>query len=310
MDLSMFVLFSSAAATMGSPGQGNYAAANSFLDALAAHRRARGLAGTSIAWGFWEQISELTDALSETDLARMTRQGVLALSTTRGLELFDAAAVHPDHALLLGMHLDMAATRASARAGLLPDLLRGLVRVPPARAADGGALVRRLAGAPALEREAVVLEVVRGEVAAVLGHASPAGIDTERAFKDLGFDSLTAVELRNRLSISTGLRLPATLVFDYPNADVLARHLLDRLTRDGLAAAPAVDRELSKLESALFSIGPDEAERARITARLQALLSEFDRAQSQGEHVTVVQKIQSASADEVFDFIDKELESV
>jgi acyl carrier protein len=224
MDLEAFVLFSSAAGALGSPGQGNYAAANAFLDALAAYRRARGLAGSSIAWGLWEQESELTSGLTDADRARVERLGMFGLSSEEALGLFDRAHALGE-ALLLAVGLDTAMIRRGADSGVLPPLLRGLARGRPPRAASGGSLVRRLAGVSEADREGVVLQLVRGEVAAVLGHSSPQAVDAQRAFKDLGFDSLTAVELRNRLNTATGLQLPATLVFDYPTPAHIASHI-------------------------------------------------------------------------------------
>ncbi len=225
MELDAFVLFSSGAGVVGAPGQGNYAAANALLDALAAHRRARGLAGVSIAWGLWEPESGLTGGLGEVDRARLRRAGVLGLSSGEGLALFDRACASGEP-LLVGMRLDVGVLRGQARAGLLPRLWRGLVRAPVARHAGGGLLARRLAGVGEAERAEVVLELVRGEAAAVLGHASGRLVEPGRAFKDLGFDSLTAVELRNRLDAATGLRLPATLVFDHPTPTSVAELVL------------------------------------------------------------------------------------
>jgi acyl transferase domain-containing protein/thioesterase domain-containing protein/NAD(P)-dependent dehydrogenase (short-subunit alcohol dehydrogenase family)/acyl carrier protein len=230
LNLQAFVLFSSAAGTLGSPGQGNYAAANAFLDALAAHRRARGLQATSMAWGLWEKVSEMTGDLSEADRSRMARSGLRALSSEQGLQLFDSA-LDGGEAFTLTTPLDLAALRAQARMGVLPAMLAGLVRVPTRRSSEQGAsLARRLAQTPEAEREGVVLEIVRAQVATVLGHASPDAIDTQRAFLELGFDSLTAVELRNRLQAATGLRLPATLVFDYPTTATVASYLLSQVT--------------------------------------------------------------------------------
>ncbi|MBW5422662.1 SDR family NAD(P)-dependent oxidoreductase, partial [Streptomyces sp. BG9H] len=234
-DLSAFVLFSSVAALIGSPGQGNYAAANAALDALAASRRAAGLPATSLAWGLWGDAGGMADQLAEADLARLERTGVGALSQERGVELFDLA-LGADRALLAPVQLDPAALRAQARAGLLPALLRGLAPAPARRADTGGSLAQRLAGVAETDRERIVLDAVREQVAAVLGHASAAAIDTERAFKDLGFDSLSAVELRNRLTQSTGVRLPATLVFDHPTPDAVARLLLSEI--GGAVEAP------------------------------------------------------------------------
>ncbi|MGA2164865.1 MAG: SDR family NAD(P)-dependent oxidoreductase, partial [Solirubrobacteraceae bacterium] len=237
LDLSAFVLFSSAAGTFGAPGQGNYAAANAFVDGLAAYRRARGLPATSLAWGLWEQATSLTGELGEGDLARIERGGLRALPTEEGLALFDAARAGSE-ALVLPVGLDWAAVRGGARAGLLPALLRGLVRAPARRAlAAGGSLARRLAGAPRSEHREIVLRTVLVHAAAVLGHDSPDAIEAQRAFKDLGFESLSAVELRNRLSTATGLRLPATLIFDHPTPAALARHLLEEIAG---TPAPAV----------------------------------------------------------------------
>jgi acyl transferase domain-containing protein/NADP-dependent 3-hydroxy acid dehydrogenase YdfG len=237
--LRSFVLFSSAAGTFGNPGQGAYAAANTFLDALAAHRRAQGLPAVSLAWGLWERASGMTGGLSETDIARMARAGVGALGSEEGLRLFDRA-LGTGEALLLPIPLDFKVLRAHARLGVLSGLFGELVSVPKRRLGDEGrTLARRLAATPEPEREGVVLELVRAQVASVLGHASPEAIDTQRSFKDLGFDSLTAVELRNRLNAATGLRLPATLVFDYPSTAAIAEHLLGEISGVRLGAGVA-----------------------------------------------------------------------
>ncbi|MBB5940353.1 type I polyketide synthase [Streptomyces zagrosensis] len=227
-DLSAFVLFSSVAALIGSPGQGNYAAANAALDALAATRRAAGLPATSLAWGLWAEAGGMAGELDEAGLARLERTGVGALSQERGLELFDLA-LGTDVALLAPVQLDPAALRTQARAGVLPALLRGLAPVPAKRAKTGGSLAQRLTGVAQTDRERIVLDAVREQVAAVLGHASAAAIDTDRAFKDLGFDSLSAVELRNRLTQSTDVRLPATLIFDHPTPGAVAHLLLSEI---------------------------------------------------------------------------------
>ncbi len=224
------VLFSSVAGTLPTPGQGNYAAANAFLDALAARRRAEGLAATSLAWGAWERESELTARLGAADRARIARGGIGALADAEGLALFDRARALP-RAQLLAARLESGPLRAAARAGTLPRLLSGLVRAP-ARAAASGSLAERLAGLGSAEAEAVSTELVRAHVAAVLGHSDSARIDPGAAFKDLGFDSLTAVELRNRLGQASGLRLPATLAFDHPSAAAVAR-LLRELAAGG-----------------------------------------------------------------------------
>jgi acyl transferase domain-containing protein/NADPH:quinone reductase-like Zn-dependent oxidoreductase/acyl carrier protein len=241
LELAAFVMFSSSAATIGSPGQANYAAANAFLDGLAAYRRARGLAGTSLAWGLWAQTGGMAGRLSEADLMRMARSGLAELSPDEGLELLDRA-VAADESLVLPMRLDISVLRAQAEGGLLSGVLRGLVRAPSRRASTAkGSLAPRLAAVAEDEREGVMLGVVRAEVATVLGHASSGVIEDQRPFGELGLDSLMAVELRNRLNEATGLRLPTTLVFDYPTPAVLATYLVSEISGMQLAAAvPAV----------------------------------------------------------------------
>ncbi|HEY2334047.1 MAG TPA: SDR family NAD(P)-dependent oxidoreductase, partial [Solirubrobacterales bacterium] len=236
MDLSAFVLFSSAAGTLGSPGQGNYAAANSFCDALAQKRHAEGLPAASIAWGYWETESALTAKLEEADLARMLRLGIAPLSDHDGLALFDQAlgALQPAS---LAVAFDTAALRGTASTGGLPPILSGLVRAPRRRAA-AGSLAEKLAALPEAEREAHTLNLVRREAAAVLGYESGDEVTTKRAFQEMGFDSLAAVELRNRLGAATGLHLASTVVFDFPSPQALAMRLLDEATA-GVAARHA-----------------------------------------------------------------------
>jgi mycoketide-CoA synthase len=230
LDLQSFVMFSSAAGTLGTPGQANYAAANVFLDTLAAHRQARGLPAVSMAWGAWAQTSAMTGGLSATDLSRIQRAGVEALSSEEGLELFDAA-LGSGEALVAPVRLDMRALRTQSGLDELPALLRGLVRMPTrqSRHSGNGLLRERLAGTHGRERRHVLLELICEEIATVLGHSSAEAIDVDRAFKELGFDSLLAVELRNRLGTATGLRLPSTLVFDYPTPAALVDLLLGEL---------------------------------------------------------------------------------
>ncbi|MGW7687659.1 type I polyketide synthase [Streptomyces asiaticus] len=235
LDLTAFVLFSSASGVFGTPGQGNYAAANAFLDALAAHRRAEGLPAVSLAWGPWAGAG-MAGGLDEADISRMRRAGLPPLSPAEGLALLDAALT-TDEVAPVPMRVDAVALRAQAAAGALAPLLRGLVRVPVRRAVDtaaggGSALAERLAGLSAAEQDRQLLDLVRTQVAAVLGYAGPQAVEEGRAFKDLGFDSLTAVELRNLLREATGLRLPPTLVFDYPTSTALAGHLRQEIAGD------------------------------------------------------------------------------
>uniref|UniRef100_UPI002AD1F32E SDR family NAD(P)-dependent oxidoreductase n=1 Tax=Frankia sp. Cas3 TaxID=3073926 RepID=UPI002AD1F32E len=238
-DLAAFVLYSSIAGLLGAAGQANYAAANAFLDALAWHRRTLGLPALSLAWGLWGEASGMTSHLVEADLRRMTRSGLLPLSAEDGMALFDAAdgVAEP---VVVPTRLDAAAVRrgplgssplprgltrpASRRAGVTGDAVDG------AGGADGTiSLVDRLTPMTEVERRRTLVDLVVFEVAAVLGHADPDAVDRDRAFREIGFDSLTAVELRNRLVSLSGQRLPATLVFDYPTPLELAEFLHERL---------------------------------------------------------------------------------
>ncbi|WP_197361732.1 SDR family NAD(P)-dependent oxidoreductase, partial [Streptomyces clavuligerus] len=233
-DLAAFVLFSSGAALLGTAGQAGYAAANAALDALAARRRAEGLPAVSIAWGLWEERSALTARLVDADLDRTARGGFGALTTAEALTLFDAA-LRTEQSHVLAAKIDTVALGAARRAGApLPALLGHLGRAPrraPATPAApvGPAFADRLAALSPTEAQGALLDLVRGHAAAVLGHSSARLIGAGRPFKELGFDSLTGVELRNRLAATTGERLPAALVFDHPTPETLARYLAGRL---------------------------------------------------------------------------------
>ncbi|MFA0845885.1 beta-ketoacyl reductase, partial [Streptomyces rochei] len=247
LDLDAFVLFSSMSGILGGPGQANYAAGNTFLDALARHRRALGLPATSLAWGPWTQDAGMIGTLSDTDVRRIARAGMPELTPEQGAALFDAALASGEPNVL-PVRLDLAALREQ---GDPHPMLRGLVRARRRRSAAGGSaatagLVQRLEGLGAEERREVLLDLVRGQIAVVLGHAGAQTVDPARAFQDLGFDSLTAVELRNRLGKATGLRLPATVVFDYPTAHALVGYLLDELFG---AAEPAAVVPVAALPS-------------------------------------------------------------
>ncbi|MFG2646078.1 type I polyketide synthase, partial [Streptomyces sp. NPDC048370] len=258
-NLTAFVLYSSLAGLVGTAGQANYAAGNTFLDALAHHRHAQGLPATSLAWGLWEQTSDITDGLADVDLKRMARAGIRPLTSTHAMDLFDAAHTTGD-ALLAATGIDTAALRAQAGTAL--PLFRGLVPAAPRRAGTaaaagaggGSSLADRLAGLSVTEREKALVDLVRTHVASVLGHADHTAIDADRAFQELGFDSLTAVELRNQLNTATGLRLPTTLVFDYPSPAALAAHL--EVEVSGTAAAKAVvETRTTSTDEAIAIVG-------------------------------------------------------
>ncbi|MEV0750513.1 SDR family NAD(P)-dependent oxidoreductase [Streptomyces sp. NPDC050273] len=235
LDLSAFVLFSSVAGVLGNPGQANYAAGNAFLDALAVLRQGLGLPGQSLAWGLWADGDGMASGLDDTGLRRMSRSGVEPLLPGHALALLDEAR-QSDEALLLPVRLDLRALRSAEPPA---PILSGLVR-RKARAASAAAQEPRsgLAALAPKERVRALLDLVRDRVASVLGHGSAADVEPDRAFTEIGFDSLTAMELRNQLASATGLRLPATLVFDHPNARAVAGHLDTLLAGDSTAAAP------------------------------------------------------------------------
>ncbi|MFG1611090.1 SDR family NAD(P)-dependent oxidoreductase, partial [Actinoplanes sp. NPDC049265] len=245
--LSAFVLFSSIMGTIGNAGQGNYAAANGFLDALAQHRRGTGLPATSLAWGFWDERTGMTGDLDATDIARMARTGLKPLPTAEGVALFDAAMAAGAATVTLAA-LDVDQLRAQAAQASLPEVLRGLVRARRTATAvttTGSTLADELAGRPAEDVDRELLELVRSHAATVLGHAGAESVPPAVAFREMGFDSLSALELRKRLSQVTGLRLPATVVFDHPTpfglADFLRGQLLGESAPDSgrAAAVPA-----------------------------------------------------------------------
>ncbi|WP_433335343.1 type I polyketide synthase [Spirillospora sp. CA-294931] len=256
------ILFSSSAALFGGPGQGNYAAANTFLNALARHRRARGLPAVALGWGYWAQTSGLVEHLDQAELEqRLARDGIKPLSSEEGLALFDAALAAPDP-VLLPMRLDLATLRGKAASGALIPLLRGLVRTPVRRVVDetaptgGPTLKERLAALPEDERDQALLDTVCGIAAAALGHGSASDIPPGRPFKELGVDSLASVQLRNRLADATGVRLRATLVFDFPTPEAIAGHVRDRL----FPPAEPTDYDLMDVET-LVNLALEEGRR-------------------------------------------------
>ncbi|MGC7098257.1 SDR family NAD(P)-dependent oxidoreductase [Amycolatopsis lurida] len=299
LDLSAFVVFSSAATTMGAPGQANYAAANAFLDALVRHRRAHGLPGTSLAWGMWAERSAMTAQLTDGDLHRMERTGISPLTTEQGVALFDAA-LRGTEPVVVPIRLNPAAVRL--RSGAVPAMLRGLVKAPRRREQAPVDLPGRLAGLSEEDQRRVLLEVVRAQAVDVLGYVAASEVEPGKAFKELGFDSLTAVELRNRLGAATGLRLPATLIFDHPTPEALVEDLRARLSPEAAVTdVAAILAELDGLADKLAALDPDA--QTIVDTRLAKLISRRD-----GESpASAADRLATATDDEVFAFIDNDL---
>ncbi|MBM7172496.1 SDR family NAD(P)-dependent oxidoreductase, partial [Streptomyces sp. G44] len=313
-DLDAFVMFSSIAGTWGSGFQGAYAAGNAFLDALAEQRRARGLTATSIAWGPWAE-GGMADGDAGEQLLRRGLRGmapdlaVSALAQAAGLG--EAAVVVAD--------VDWARFVPGFTVARPRPLITGVPEVPAlleaARQDDGGGdatgseFTRRLAGLGAAERERAVLDLIRTESAAVLGLAGPHEVEAARPFGEIGFDSLTAVEVRNRLNAVTGLRLPSTMVFDHPSPAVLAAHLLAELVPHTGAGDVPLLAELDRLEAAVATAEADEQTRVRVTQRLQLLLAKWTEAGAEpaSREQSTAERLDTATPEDVFDFIDNEL---
>jgi len=266
-----FVLFSSAAATFGSAGQGAYGVANAFLDALAAHRRAAGLPGVAMAWGLWAERSGMTAHLAEADRERMSRGGVAALSTVEGMALMDAARVAGPAALVTAK-LDL----APQAGGEIQPLLRSLVKPVAVEQAEQN-IVDRLAGLSTQEAKEILLDLVVSRAAAILGHPDTAAVETNRKFLELGFDSLTALELRNRLTAATGLKLPTNMIFDHPSPEALANYLHSQIG----GTAPTTRREefdgpLATLywQACLRAQSQDGLELLKVASKLQPAFTE------------------------------------
>ncbi|MEU1400354.1 type I polyketide synthase [Micromonospora zamorensis] len=306
-DLTAFVLFSSSAGSFGGPGQGNYAAANAYLDALARHRRHHGLAAISLAWGPWAVGGGMAGQLSDADISRMTSFGITPFTAETGLAAFDAAVGAGTPVVLpIGLQPGVAAGN-----GPVPPLLRNLVRRPARRVAEnsadaaepGAALKRRLVGAAPADRPQILLEMVQTQVAAVLGHASADAIQPDRGLVECGLDSLAAVDLRNRLAAAAGLRLPATIVFDQPTPAALARYLQDELLDEHAASALSVLGELDRLEAGLAAVSADDPDRSKVAARLHSLLDAWAGANPAHDSGA----LHGATAEELFDLLDDEL---
>ncbi|MBB5917595.1 acyl transferase domain-containing protein/NADPH:quinone reductase-like Zn-dependent oxidoreductase/acyl carrier protein [Nocardia transvalensis] len=305
-ELSAFVLYSSVAGVLGGPGQANYAAANVFLDALAAHRQRHGLAASSLAWGIWEQASGITGHLGDQDFARMRRDGLLPIPTADGLAMLDTALVL-GQSLTVAARLDAPTIRAAGAQApeVLPPALRGLLRgtrrtAETAAAGESSKLGTALAGRTRSDQEALVLTTIRTHAAAVLGHESPEAIGADQAFTDLGFDSLGAVEFRNRLKSATGLKLTTTVVFDYPTPLALARHIRDEIVPTEDPAA-AIRTQIQVLGDSVGSAELDPNAVADIADRLDDLL----RRLRGGELDEILDDLDTAGDDELFEFIDQ-----
>ncbi|WP_196759783.1 type I polyketide synthase, partial [Mycobacterium avium] len=307
LDVGAFVMFSSIAGLAGASGQGNYAAGNSFLDGLAAHRRAHGLPAISLGWGLWDQASAMTGGLGAADLARFGRDGIVAMSSQEALELMDTALI-VDEPFLLPAHIDLAALRVKFDGGTLPPMFVDLINAPTRRQVDDSlaaaksksALLQRLEGLPEDEQQAVLLDLVRSNIATVLGSSSPEAIHPDRAFQELGFDSLTAVEMRNRLKAATGLALSPTLIFDYPNSAALAgymyRELVGTSEQPTAAAAPGE----AEIQRVVGSIPVKRLRQAGVLELLLALANESTgTAQSATPAVTTEKDIADMDLDDL-----------
>ncbi|MER5932834.1 type I polyketide synthase, partial [Streptomyces sp. NPDC002054] len=323
-ELDAFVLFSSIAGIWGSGGQAAYAAANAHLDALAQRRRDRGLTATAVAWGPWGEGGLVAD---DEAAGQLRRRGLPVMAPELSIAALQQALDAGDTTVTVAdvdWDLFVPAFTAARPRPLIADLpevrrvlaeeQHGIGSGTGTGSGDGtegeaARLAAELRGMGADEAERTLLGVVRTHVAAVLGHDGAATVEAGRAFKELGFDSLTAVELRTRLGAATGLRLPASLVFDHPTPAALAAHIRAELLGEDTAPALPALAEIDKLEFLLSSVpGDDTAERARVTARLEALLANWNRteraalAPEEDEETA----IESASAEDLFDIINNE----
>ncbi|WP_158896265.1 beta-ketoacyl reductase, partial [Amycolatopsis anabasis] len=299
-ELAAFVLFSSVAGTFGNAGQAGYAAANAALDALARRRRAHGLPATSVAWGMWAG-GGMADA---TIADRAVRRGVAGMAPELALSALQQA-LERDETDLVVADVDwprLVPELTAARPNRLFDALPGArdaAAANPAAPRENAARQRILA-APAGERERILLDLVRDQVAAVLGHESAAQVDTARGFLDLGFDSLTAVELRNRLNTLLGLDLPTTLVFYHPTPAELVRRLNSELGQEEEERTGGT--EIDRLEAVLGSLPPEDAAHREIVTRLEDLLAKWGNTRADDE-------LAAATNEEIFSLIDDEFGS-
>nr|WLE93513.1 PKS T1(KS-AT-KR) [Streptomyces sp.] len=304
-ELSMFVLFSSIVGVVGSAGQANYAAANAFLDALAEQRRAAGLAATAVAWGPWADSGMAAGSDAVTD--RLRRGGVPPMSPELAITALERAVARGTASVTVAdidwelLTPALIAAGPNPQFGDLPEFRRAADETRT-EVADESSFRDRLAGMPAGDRLDVLLALVREKTAKVLGYPSADRVEPERAFGDLGFDSLTAVEFRNALGTATGIRVPATVVFDYPTPVAVSEYLRGELVGDD-SAGNRLGSEVDRLESALFAAAVSEPESAEITARLQNLLARWKESH---ERAAAGEDIASATKDELYEILQKE----
>ncbi|MGW7492667.1 type I polyketide synthase, partial [Streptomyces sp. NPDC054786] len=312
--LDAFVLFSSGAAVWGSAGQAAYGGANAYLDALAQRRRALGRTATSIAWGSWD------GGMVDAELgAALRRIGAPPMDPGLCLDAMAQALDHDESHLVIA-DIDwsrFARTYGLARAcPLLHELPAARVALDPAVTGpgaggdgDGGdGFTAELAVLPARQQARVLLDMVRTHVAELLGYDSAEQLDLRRPFEDLGFDSVAAVDLTNRLSTAVGRRLPSTMVFDHASPEALADFLCSELRQDGPGDGLSVLAELDRIEAAVIAMQPDEIRRDRLVDRLQTLLTRAGEAAGEPAQAAIVpDELADATADDVFDFIDREL---
>ncbi|MFD5184524.1 SDR family NAD(P)-dependent oxidoreductase [Streptomyces sp. NPDC058372] len=318
LDLSAFVLFSSVASVLGTAGQSGYAAANAFLNGLAESRHAEGLVAGSLCWGYWAHPSELGAGLGEMDIARLRRQGVQPMPPHDGLALFDTAITR-DEPVLVPARLDrsvLGALRGGRADSPPPHDTTGTDAAPAGAEHRGTAasdIARQIRSLPRAGAEAVLLEAVRAQTGSVLGHAETTPVEATAAFKDLGLDSLMAVELRNRLAAVTELKLPVTLAFDHPNPRAVAQYLMACVDpgspADRESAAQRLTREITALGSRLEETLPDLAgdDRAAVSKLLGELQGRVRSTSDDAAAGGVADRISAASAGELLSLLDEEL---
>ncbi|GGV03235.1 hypothetical protein GCM10010260_44870 [Streptomyces filipinensis] len=313
-ELDAFVLFSSISGVWGGGGQAAYSAANAFLDGLAQHRRARGLAATAIAWGPWGEGGMVADAGDE---ERLRQRGLTVLRPDRAISALHGALSGGEGTVTVAdvdwerFVVPFTVSRPSALLSDLPEVRNALAAEPAEQSAEPSALQEKLSGLSEGERQRLLVDTVCAHAAAVLGHSGSAAVEPDLAFRDLGFDSLTAVELRNLLSADTGLTLPATLVFDHPTPEAIARHLGSELAGETGPDEVSVFSELDRLESVISTAASaEETVRSGVRRRLQELLSLVNSAGGQGaESADAERQLQDATVDDIFDLIDQDLEN-